>query len=72
MTDNGLKPDQELMTIGELAEHLDISTHRLKYAIERYKIKPARRFGIIRVWSEAEIPRIKSAIARIAQSRGKT
>jgi len=70
MTDSNHQPDRRLLTLGEIAERLDISTHRLKYAIDRYKIKPTRRVGIIRVWREDDIPLIKSAIARISESRG--
>lgn len=69
MTDEVREFDQRLMTLGQLADYLDISTHRLKYAIDRYKIKPTTRVGIIRVWSKDNIPLIKSAIDRIAEHR---
>ncbi|HOA73883.1 MAG TPA: hypothetical protein PL151_04215 [Phycisphaerae bacterium] len=58
-----------LLTIGEIAECLDVSMHRLKYAIDQYKIAPDRRVGIIRVWSEQKLPLIESALAKIAEHR---
>ena len=61
--------EKRLLTLGQLAERLDVSTHRLKYAIDTYHIKPVMRVGIIRVWSEDDVPRIKSALARIASNR---
>jgi hypothetical protein len=62
--------ESRLLTLGQLAERLDVSTHRLKYAIDQYRIAPATRVGIIRVWSEDAIPLIRSALARIASNRG--
>lgn len=61
--------ESQLLTLGQLAERLDVSTHRLKYAIDQYRIAPATRVGIIRVWSEDAIPLIQSALSRIASNR---
>jgi DNA-binding transcriptional MerR regulator len=61
----------QLMTIGELAERLDVSTHRIKYAIDQYRIKPTRRVGIIRVWSENAIPQIENALDCISRKRSR-
>jgi hypothetical protein len=61
---------QQLLTIGELARHFNVSTHQLKYAVERYKIQPKTRIGIIRVWSADSLPTIKHALERIALNRG--
>lgn len=60
----------KLMTIGELAIRLGVSTHRLKYAIDQYHIEPTRRVGIIRVWSEDQIFLIESALSKIGRKRG--
>jgi DNA-binding transcriptional MerR regulator len=60
-----------LLTVSELAEQLGVSTHRLKYAIEQYKIEPTRRVGIIRVWAEDKVPQIVSALASIAAHRAR-
>ena len=59
-----------LLTLGQLAGRLDVSTHRLAYAIAQYPVKPRMRIGITRVWSEEDIPRIESSLARVAANRG--
>ena len=58
-----------LLTLGQLAERVGASTHRVKYALDQYRIKPAGRIGILRVWTEDSIPLVKSALARIAANR---
>jgi DNA-binding transcriptional MerR regulator len=70
MTDTVHEPSPQLLTLGEISERLGVSTHRLKYAIEQYKIPPTRRVGIIRVWSDDKIPLIQKALAQIAENRG--
>jgi hypothetical protein len=67
---DGSFSDKTLLTLGQLAKRLSVSTHRLKYALDQYDIAPIARVGILRVWSEDDIPRIKSALARIAENRG--
>lgn len=62
--------ERRLLTLGQLAQRLGVSIHRVKYAIESYRIEPVTRIGIIRVWSEDDLPRIKSAISRVASNRG--
>jgi hypothetical protein len=64
------RPQRVLLTLGQLADRLNTSTHRIKYAVDQYRITPAMRIGITRVWSEDSIPLIKSALARIASNRG--
>ena len=44
--------------------------HQVKYAVDEYGIAPHSRVGIIRLWTEDDLPRIKSALHRIAQRRG--
>lgn len=58
-----------LLTLGQLAERLGVPVHRLKYAIEQHGIHPAMRVGILRVWSEDEVPRMRGALARVAKNR---
>ena len=70
MPDSPLPAAHKLLTLGQLAERLNVSTHQLKYAIDQYRIAPVTRVGIIRVWSEDDIPRIKSALDRVAANRG--
>ncbi|MCY2953779.1 MAG: hypothetical protein NTU53_17640 [Planctomycetota bacterium] len=47
-----------------------VSSSQLKYAINEYDIQPRHRIGIIRLWSPEDLPRIKSALNRIAGRRG--
>ena len=59
------------MPLHLFAERLNVSAHRLKYALERHKIAPVARVGILRVWCESDIPRIRRALAAIARNRTK-
>jgi len=58
------------LTLGEIAARLNVSRHQLTYAIDTYRIAPAFRVGITRVWAEDDLPRIKAALERIAANRG--
>ncbi len=58
-----------LLTLGQIADQLKVSTHRVKYAVDQYRIKPRARVGILRVWSVDAIPLIETALARIAENR---
>lgn len=60
---------EQLLTLGQLAERLGVATHQLKYALEQYRIEPVRRVGILRCWSDDDLPRIRSALARVAANR---
>ena len=68
--------ERQLFTLGQLPEPLrrmgapEVELHQLKYAIDRYRIAPVTRVGILRVWSEHSLPLIKSALERIAANRG--
>ncbi len=68
MTDTQPETTQ-FMTLGEIAALLGTTTHRVKYAVEQSRIKPAMRVGIIRVWSAEGFHQIKDALARIAANR---
>lgn len=61
--------EPRFLTLGQLAIYFKISPHRIKYAIDQYRIAPTARVGIIRVWSEDSIPLICSALARIASNK---
>jgi len=61
----------DTITIGDIVRECNTTSSRAKYAIETYRIEPRGRVGIIRIWSrEEDLPRIKSALARIAGGRG--
>lgn len=61
---------EQLFTVGQLADRFGVSNHQLKYAIDQYRIEPTTRVGIIRVWSEEKIPQIRNALDRIAGNKG--
>ena len=69
MADTATRTEPTLFTLGQLAERLDVPIHRLKYAIDIHGIKPRFRIGITRVWADEDVPRIKSALARVAANR---
>ena len=59
----------ELLTLGQIARELNYPLHRLKYAIDAYRVEPTQRAGIIRLFSRQDLPRIKSILNRIASRR---
>ena len=59
-----------LMTVGQVAERLEAPLHRVKYAIDAYGIAPAGRVGILRVWSEDDLPQIRNALRRTEERQG--
>ena len=59
-----------LLTLGQISERLHVPQHRAKYALTQYDIQPIGRVGILRVWREDDLPRIKSALTRISAKRG--
>ena len=59
----------QLLTLGQIAKRLGVSTHRLKYAIDQYHVEHVTRIGITRVWTEADLPRSRLALARVAANR---
>ena len=71
---NTAEPPTPLLTLGQLASRLrgdgvEVTDCQLKYAITTYRIEPAGRIGILRVWTAAAIPLIKSVLQRIASNR---
>lgn len=59
-----------LLTLAEVARLVGVSQSRVKYAICEYRIEPRQRAGIIRLWHVDDLPKIKSALARIQSRRG--
>lgn len=57
------------MTLPEIARRLGEPLHRVRYAVETYRIEPVERIGIVRVWGPAEIAMVQSALRRIRQRR---
>ena len=55
----------EVFTVGRLAEALGESQYRITYALERGRIAPAARAGVIRLFTEAQIPQIREVLRQI-------
>lgn len=65
----------QLLTLGQLRTEVRergvrATEAQVKYAIDAYDIEPAGRVGILRVWTPDAIPRLVSALRRIASNRG--
>lgn len=54
------------LTLGQIAARLGVAQHRIKYAITRCGIQPIGRVGIIRIFDEAELPRLRRAVFGVA------
>ena len=75
MSTTVIRTESRLLTLGQLRDELEtrgfpgLSVHQVKYAVERHRIEPVARVGIIRVWSEEAIPKVQTALDRIAEKR---
>jgi predicted transcriptional regulator len=67
-----MESETDLLTVGAIARETGQPLHRVRYALETYRIEPVQRAGILRLFSRDDLPRIKSALARIAERRGGT
>ena len=59
----------DLLTVGDLARETGAKKHQVCYAIAEYRIDPAQRAGIIRLFHRNQLPMIRSALRRIAERR---
>ena len=57
----------EIMTLGQIARKLGVPDHRIKYVVDRHRIEPRRRVGILRVWDEDAVSRIEAALEQQRQ-----
>ena len=62
--------ERRYLTLGQIAARLGVTTHRVKYAVDQYGIAPTMRIGILRCWTEDDLPRVESALQRVAANRG--
>lgn len=69
LEENSMSGDSRF-TVRDIAKRLDVPIHRVKYAMQLYDIEARERVGIIRLFSEADIPAIQNAIRRVAERRG--
>lgn len=49
-------------TIGEIADRLEEPPSRVAYIISKNRLKPVRRVGIIRLFSEQQVQAIREAM----------
>jgi hypothetical protein len=61
-----------LYTIREVSQLIGVPEHRTKYALSQYRVPERQRAGIIRLWADADLPTIRSAVARTAARRSDT
>ena len=70
MSELNTKTQTDLLTAGMIAEQLGVPLHVLRYAIERAKIRPQTRIGIVRIWGVEQLPAIRAALAKTQERRG--
>lgn len=63
--------EQELWTIGQIADRLAEPPTRVAYIISKYRLKPAQRVGIIRLFSDQQVEAIKQGLFNIQIRREK-
>jgi len=49
-------------TIGQIADHLEEPPSRVAYIISKNRLKPIRRVGIIRLFSEQQVQAIREGL----------
>ncbi len=52
----------DLLTTSQIADELDVSIHRVVYAIKTRGIEPIRRAGIVRLFGRDQVDDIKLAM----------
>lgn len=57
--------EDELQTIGQIADRFEEPPARIAYIISKHRIKPVKRVGIIRLFGEKQIELIKEGLYRI-------
>jgi len=55
-----------LLTVGQIADRLDVSVHRIGYVVNSRGIEPIGRAGVLRVFDDAAVQRIASELRRMA------
>ena len=58
-------------TVGAIARRLGEPVHRIEYVIESREIQPCGWAGNARIFSEADVSRIASELARIDTDKGR-
>ena len=63
--------EQNLLTVGQIADVLKEPPARIAYIISKYRLKPVHRIGIIRLFDEAQTRIIKQGLYGIQIRRSK-
>jgi hypothetical protein len=63
--------EQELSTVGQIAERLREPPARVSYIISKYRLKPTMRVGIIRLFGEEQVKAIKQGLYNIQIRRAR-
>ena len=54
--------EQNLLTIGQIADRLREPPTRVAYIVSKYRLKAVQRVGIIRLFNEKQIKAIKQGL----------
>lgn len=54
--------EQNLLTVGQIADVLKEPPSRIAYIISKYRLKPVQRIGIIRLFDEEQVKAIKQGL----------
>lgn len=54
-----------LMTTGDLANHLDVPRWKIDYVITKSGIRERSRAGILRLFSDQQLPEFREALAAL-------
>jgi len=57
-------------TVGEIARRLGVAVHRVEYVIRARRVRPSGWAGNARVFTEADVDRIRSELRRIDAEKG--
>ena len=57
--------EHKLLTVGQIADHLREPPARIAYIISKYRLKPIKRVGIIRLFDEEQVKAIKQGLYNI-------
>jgi len=57
--------EQESWTIGQIADRLKEPPARVAYIVSKYRLKPVKRVGIIRLFSEEQVEAIRNSLFNI-------
>ena len=63
--------EQNLLTVGQIADVLKESPARITYIISKHRLKPVQRIGIIRLFDEDQIKIIEQGLYGIQIRRSK-